>query len=151
MPENIFWTIKSFDSLSVYQLYSILRLRIDVFMIEQNCLYTECDGKDFKGKHLIGITDDEIVAYARLLPPGIAFKHPAIGRVVVTQSYRNKGVGRQLMARAIEELTSEYPSSPIEISAQIHLKSFYESLGFKQISDHEYMEDGIPHIDMLLT
>lgn len=151
MAQNLLWTTKTFDTLSAYQLYNILRLRIDVFMIEQNCLYSECDGKDFKAKHLLGFLGDELVAYARIIPPGITSNNSSIGRIVVAPTHRNIGIGNLLVKKSIEELRSEYPSSTIEISAQSHLQTFYEEFGFTKGNEDEYLEDGILHVKMYLT
>lgn len=150
MAHNLLWTTKTFDTLTAYQLYNILRLRIDVFMIEQNCLYSECDGKDFKAKHLLGFSGDELVAYARLLPPGITSNNSSIGRIVVALAHRNTGIGNLLVKKSIEELSSDYPSSTIEISAQSHLQTFYEDFDFIKGNQEEYLEDGIPHLKMYL-
>lgn len=144
------WKIKSFEQLNSFELYKILQLRINVFMLEQNCLYPECDDKDFKAYHLVGLDENGIVAYARLLPPGISYTEASIGRVIIATEYRGKKIGNQLMRKAIEYIETELVSNKIRISAQAHLKDFYESLGFKTVSE-EYLEDDIPHIEMLLS
>lgn len=146
----IHWQIKSFDQLNNLHLYKILQLRINVFMLEQNCLYPECDDKDMYSFHLFGIDENEVVAYARLLPPSVSYNEASIGRVIIAESYRGKGIGYQLMQKAIDKLDNDFPSTEIRISAQSHLQSFYEKLDFKVVSD-VYLEDNIPHIEMLFT
>lgn len=143
------WKIKSFEQLNSIELYRILQLRINIFMLEQNCLYPECDDKDFKAKHLFGMDEYGIVAYARLLPPEISYKDASIGRVIVSPNYRGQKLGYKLMEHAIENMYSDFPSVDIRISAQSHLQNFYEKLDFVKVSD-EYLEDDIPHIEMLL-
>lgn len=143
------WKIKSFEQLSSFELYKILQLRINVFMLEQNCLYPECDDKDFSAYHLFGMDENGIIAYARLLAPGISYKDASIGRVIVSPTYRGKKLGYDLMQRAIDSIYVDYPSIDIRISAQAHLQSFYEKLHFIKVSE-EYLEDDIPHVEMLL-
>ncbi|GGH26325.1 acetyltransferase [Sphingobacterium alkalisoli] len=146
---NIIWKIKTFENLSPYELYQILKLRINVFMLEQECLYPECDDKDLKAEHLFGLHENHIIAYARLLPPGISYKESSIGRVVTASDYRKFGIGRQLMERGIEQILSEFPNNGLRISAQAHLQSFYQNLGFQKETE-PYLEDNIPHIEMAL-
>ncbi|MFD1768988.1 GNAT family N-acetyltransferase [Sphingobacterium suaedae] len=148
---EVHWKIKAFSDLKALELYQILQLRIDVFMLEQTCLYPECDNKDLLAAHIFGITDDQVVAYARLIPPGVSYSEPSIGRVVVHKDYRAPGLGRILMLQAISYLQEQgihYAS--IRISAQLYLQRFYENLGFERVSDM-YLEDEIPHIEMLRT
>lgn len=144
------WKIKSFEELSNIELYKILQLRIDVFMLEQNCLYPECDDKDIHAQHLFGMDEHGVVAYARLLPPGISYKDASIGRVIVTEKYRSQKLGYTLMQKAIERINNDFAPMSIRISAQVHLLRFYENLGFRKVSD-EYLEDNIPHIEMLFS
>ena len=141
------WTIKAFDALSAKELYQILQLRINVFMLEQNCLYPECDDKDFHGKHLFAYQDNKVIAYARLLPPGISYSESSIGRVIVHPEYRKLQLGYTLMEKAKDCLLEDFPSHHIRISAQAHLSSFYNNLGF-QIESDIYLEDDIPHVEM---
>ena len=143
------WRIKRFDELNSMELYKILQLRINIFMLEQNCLYPECDDKDFHAKHLFGMDENEIIAYARLLPPGVSYPDASIGRVIITTKYRGQKMGYQLMNKAIEGIHSEFTPIDIRISAQAHLQKFYENLGFNCVSE-PYLEDDIPHIEMLL-
>jgi len=143
------WTIKSFDKLTSIELYKILQLRINVFMLEQNCLYPECDDKDIQANHLFADDNGQIIAYARLIAPQVSYKEASIGRVIVSNQYRGQKLGYTLMQYAIEKLSTDYPMSAIRISAQAHLNQFYGNVGFKQVSK-EYLEDGIPHIEMIL-
>ncbi|MFD2969869.1 GNAT family N-acetyltransferase [Sphingobacterium bambusae] len=145
---EIQWTVKPFSELSALQLYQILQLRIDIFMLEQNCLYPECDNKDLKAVHLFGMHEEQVVAYARLLPEGISYADLSIGRVVVHADYRKYGLGKELMHRAIAYWASEAPTQAIRISGQLYLQRFYEDLGFEKVSD-VYLEDDIPHIEMV--
>lgn len=144
---EIQWKIKSFESLSVNELYDILRLRSEIFVVEQNCVYLDPDGKDKLGLHLFGEYQGKIVAYSRLFKPGISFDFASIGRVVVDANYRNKKWGHDLMREAITGIQSHFGESKITIGAQLYLKKFYESHGFVQTSEM-YLEDDIPHIEM---
>ncbi|WP_437918216.1 GNAT family N-acetyltransferase [Sphingobacterium sp. LRF_L2] len=143
------WTIKPFSALTPNELYEILQLRIDVFMLEQQCLYRECDNKDVQAFHLFGVYEGKIVAYARLLPKKISYEDLSIGRVVVHPSFRKYGLGKILMQEAISYWHQIFPNSPIRISGQLYLQRFYEDLGFEKVSE-VYLEDDIPHIEMLL-
>ena len=144
---EIQWKIKSFESLSVNELYDILRLRSEIFVVEQNCVYLDPDGKDKLALHLFGEYQGKIVAYSRLFKAGISFDFASIGRVVVDANYRNKKWGHDLMREAITGIQSHFGESKITIGAQLYLKKFYESHGFVQTSDM-YLEDDIPHIEM---
>ncbi|WP_312137706.1 GNAT family N-acetyltransferase [Sphingobacterium sp.] len=142
------WVIKSFDDLSAKELYRILQVRIDVFMLEQNCLYPECDDKDLKSKHLFLMEQDQCAAYARLLPPDVSYPNcSSIGRVVVHPNFRKQQLGQQLMKEAIQYQKNAYPNHVIRISAQLYLQAFYENLGFVRESE-VYLEDDIPHVEM---
>jgi len=143
------WTYKSFNELTPQELYSILKLRSEVFVVEQNCVYLDTDNKDQSSFHLCGWNENDLVAYARILPPGLAFEEASIGRVVSNPKYRKTGSGRVLMQHAIEKTLSQFGISTIRIGAQLYLLSFYTSLGFK-IAGPEYLEDGIPHVEMTL-
>jgi len=146
---KITWNIKSFDALEANELYSILKLRAEVFVVEQNCPYQDLDGKDIQSFHLLGINEsNELLAYARLLPAKISYDEVSIGRVVSSPKYRKTGLGKQLMKKAIEMIYEKYGKTPIRIGAQLYLNSFYESFGFVKTSE-EYLEDNIPHIEML--
>ena len=145
---TIEWTIKSFTELTPAELYDILKLRSEVFVVEQQCIFLDMDDKDQDSRHLQGRLSDELVAACRILPPGLAYDEPSIGRVVGSPRYRGKGAGIALMENAIRETIRLYGTLPIKIGAQLYLKRFYESLGFMQCSE-TYMEDDIPHIKML--
>lgn len=141
---------KPFYELTALQLYAIMALRQEVFVVEQNCPYLDADGKDLKGWHLMGYDDDgQLVAYARLLPKGVSYEnHASVGRVVTTANIRGQGVGRKLMKNAMDYVEQLFPGDNIKISAQTYLRGFYESLGFV-VSGEEYLEDGIPHFPMV--
>jgi ElaA protein len=141
------WKIKEFENLSVNELYDILKLRSEIFVVEQNCVYLDLDGKDKKGLHLIGEFEGKIVAYSRLFKPGISFDNASIGRVVVDANYRDRKWGHELMREAITGIKKHFGESKITIGAQLYLKKFYESHGFVQTSEM-YLEDDIPHIEM---
>jgi len=144
---TIQFKIKRFNELSAEELYSILELRAEVFIVEQNCVYQDIDGKDFKALHVIGAIEGAIVAYARLFQPGDYFENASIGRVVVSAKFRDKKWGHQLMRTAISGVEQHFGEKKITISAQQYLKNFYESHGFVQTSEM-YLEDDIPHIEM---
>lgn len=147
--KEIKWIFKPFGELDTKELYRILQLRSAVFVVEQNCPYLDADDKDQDAYHLCGWKDDILVAYARILPPGLAFDEASIGRVLTNPAYRKYGAGRKLMQVAIEKTLAQYQVG-IRIGAQLYLQQFYTSLGFKQVTD-QYLEDNIPHIEMLLT
>lgn len=140
--------IKRFNDLSTLELYQLLQLRSEVFVVEQNCVYQDIDGKDEKALHLLGKMDDKIVAYSRIFKPNDYFENASIGRVVVSEHARAHKFGFHLMQESIAAIGSEFGMQPITISAQLYLKKFYESLGFQQVSE-TYLEDGIEHIEML--
>ena len=141
------WTIKQFDKLTLDELYNILQLRNEVFIVEQNCIYNDTDGKDQSAWHLMANADDKLVAYTRILPPGVSYSDPAIGRVVTSSSKRRSGLGKELMKRSIEACEKFFGKTSISLSAQVYLQSFYESLGFIVVGE-EYLDDGIPHFKM---
>ena len=147
--QNIFWKCKPFDALSPHELYSIIRLRNEVFVVEQNCIFQDADNKDQKCFHLVGYAGNELAAYARLVPAGISYpKYISIGRVITSPQYRRSGIGKALMQQAVEQCYSLFNRQPIKIGAQLYLKTFYESFGFQQVGD-VYDEDGIDHIHMV--
>jgi len=139
--------IKSYKELTLDELYSILQLRSQVFVVEQNCVYQDIDSKDQKALHIIGYKDNEIVAYTRTFKPGDYFKNASIGRVVVTEKYRRYKYGYDIMNASIKAIHNFYNKTVIEISAQTYLEKFYNDLGFFR-EGKEYLEDGIPHIRM---
>ena len=147
---NLHWTLKKFEELTPLELYCILQLRNEVFVAEQNCPYQDADNKDLKAHHFMGWDGQTLVAYTRLLPPGISFTHASIGRVVSNPKYRGTGAGRALMELSIQNTLILFNCNTIQIGAQLYLKKFYESLGFVQSSD-EYLEDNIPHIEMIFS
>ena len=142
------WFLRTFDELSLRQLYQLLKLRQEVFVVEQNCPYLDADGEDEHAEHLFARSEDgNMVAYARLYQANSAQSYSRIGRVLTAQSMRGKGLGRELMQRSIDYLQQRTPNSPIRVGAQVYLLEFYKDFGFKPMGD-EYLEDGIPHIDM---
>jgi ElaA protein len=145
---NINWTIKKFEELTPAELYAILQLRSEVFVVEQNCVFQDMDNKDQGCYHLMGWADDKLIAYTRLVPPGVAYPLASIGRVVTSPSVRNTGSGRLLMQKSIDEMYNLFGQKPIKIGAQLYLHKFYSSFGFKQTSD-VYLEDNIEHIEMI--
>ena len=144
------WEIKAFDQLSLQELYTILTLRTNIFVVEQACPYPEVDGKDPNCLHLLGTINGELVAYLRILPAGLRYDEVSIGRVVIKPSHRGKGLGRLMMEQAIHCITNEWKESQIKIGAQAYLEKFYQSLGFEPVSE-VYLEDDIPHLDMLYS
>ncbi|SCY50512.1 ElaA protein [Flavobacterium anhuiense] len=141
-------SIKSFDELTNHEMYNMLRLRSDVFVVEQNCPYLDLDNKDQKGFHLLYYVDNELAGVTRLLPKGVSYDEVSIGRVVIAKSYRGLGLGVKLMEASIKGCEEKFGKGPIRISAQYHLSKFYQSLGFVEQGE-VYDEDGIPHIGML--
>jgi ElaA protein len=145
---QIDWTLKKFSELTPYEVYQILQLRNEVFVVEQNCVFQDADDKDQESYHLQGCWEGKLVAYTRIVPPGVIYEEASIGRVITSPSIRKKSAGKQLMEKSIEALYSVCGIGPIKIGAQLYLRNFYQSFGFVQISD-AYLEDGIPHIYML--
>lgn len=142
------WTFTSFASLTVAQLYSILAARSAVFVVEQNCPYQDMDGVDEHSMHLVGWQDASVAAYLRIVPPGIKFAEPSIGRVITAAVFRGTGLGRELMRRGVQQLDDLYPTQASRIGAQAHLQKFYAEFGYVTSSE-VYLEDGIPHVEML--
>lgn len=147
MQELTFYK-KTFEELSLSELYEILQLRSEIFVVEQNCIYQDIDGKDQKALHVFGKKEGKIAAYARCFSPGIYFKEAAIGRVLINQHHRKLGYGHQLLAASIKVLEKEEKTTVIKVSAQQYLIKFYEAHGFKSLGEG-YLEDGIPHIAMI--
>ena len=145
---NTVFNLKFFDDLSPQELYSILQLRNEVFVVEQNCVFQDADDKDQKCYHLMGKRNDALVSYTRLVPPGWIYKEASIGRVVSSPKVRRENLGRELMKTSIESVYDLFGKVDIKIGAQKYLQRFYESFDFKQISD-VYLEDGIEHIYMI--
>ena len=139
------WEVKEWAELSTREVENIFSLRSEVFVVEQDCVYQDIDGKDQKAKHVLGKKENDIVAYARIFKPGDYFKEASFGRAVVKKTERGKGVGDELVKNCLENITEE----EIKISAQSYLKGFYGKHGFKA-EGNEYLEDGIPHTAMFI-
>lgn len=147
MDPKLEWKFKTFDELNTRELYDILRLRNEVFVVEQRCNYLDTDGKDLKSHHLSGYVDGQLVAFARIVPPGVSYEYPSIGRIAVSAKGRGKGYGIALLNESIAKVEKLYGKSAIRIGAQLYLKRFYGSFGFVQ-SGEVYLEDAIEHIQM---
>lgn len=145
---DINWVIKKFEELTPSELYAIMQLRNEVFVVEQNCVYQDADNKDALSFHLMGWSKKNLYAYTRIIPPGIAFTEASIGRVVTSPSIRRTGIGVELMRVSISKTKELFSNFPIRIGAQLYLQKFYTSLGFQKDSD-TYLEDNIPHIEMV--
>ena len=144
------WVCKPFSALTTQELYSILRLRSEVFVVEQNCVFLDMDNKDLLCDHLMCWKGNMLLAYSRIVPPGISYEESSIGRIVSSPAGRGTGVGRDLLQQSIQMLYGIHGKRDIRIGAQYYLKEFYESFGFVQTGDI-YPEDGINHIEMLLS
>ena len=145
------WKCYAFGELGVDLLYAILALRQEVFVVEQTCYYLDADGKDQGALHVVGLQDNEVVAYTRVLDRGVSYAdYASIGRVVTSPSVRGQGLGRPLMVESLRVLYDRYGKQPVKISAQAHLQDFYGSLGFRGVGEG-YDEDGIPHRAMVLS
>ena len=144
------FTCLAFNQLSLEQLYDIMALRQEVFVVEQNCCYLDADGKDHLSMHMMGYADNgKLAAYARILPKGISYEqYTAIGRVITSSDFRGQGLGKALMENCLNEMETLFYQEPIKISAQTYLIRFYESFGFKTTGD-TYLEDDLPHIAMI--
>ena len=143
------WKLKTFDELTNTELYNLLKERTLVFVVEQNCPYLEVDGKDPFSYHLFKETNGEIVAYLRILPASVSYQEASIGRVFVKKEYRGQGIAGELLKRGLDYIQNELEETKVKIQAQDYLRKFYRSFGFQPISD-TYLEDNIPHVDMLL-
>lgn len=140
--------VKTFDELTTAELYALLQLRSEVFVVEQDCVYQDIDGKDYKALHVLGTEAGNLVAYTRCFAPGFYFEEAAIGRVVVRQSARSKAYGHRIMEASLAAINNRFQTNRIKLSAQTYLIKFYESHGFNKIGEG-YLEDGIPHIAMV--
>jgi ElaA protein len=140
--------VKYFSELNTDELYKLLQLRSEVFVVEQDCVYQDIDGKDEKALHVIGLKNNKVVAYTRIFRPGDYFKEASIGRVVVAENERQHKYGYDIMEASIRAIGKYYSETLIKISAQTYLKRFYNNLGFNEIGE-EYLEDGIPHVAMI--
>ena len=144
------WICKNFKQLTTEELYAILRLRSEVFVVEQNCVFLDMDNKDIYCDHVMGWKGDLLAGYSRIVPAGISYEESSIGRIVSSPAARGGGVGRELLTKSIDHLYTLHGKRPIRIGAQYYLKRFYESFGFVQKGEI-YLEDGIEHIEMLLS
>jgi ElaA protein len=144
------YSILTYQELSKEDLYALLQLRAEVFVVEQDCVYQDVDGKDDKALHVMGFKNGVLVAYTRIFPPGAYFEDASIGRVVVREKERKHKYGYDLMRVSIEATLERFEVSKIKISAQVYLKKFYNNIGFKEEGEG-YLEDGIPHIGMRFT
>ncbi|WP_099189031.1 GNAT family N-acetyltransferase [Tepidibacter mesophilus] len=144
------WVLKKFEELKIQELYKILQIRSEVFVLEQQCPYQDCDGKDEKSYHLFLEDNGEILCYLRIIPRGISYDEVSVGRVLVSKDRRKKGLSREMMLIAIDYIETKLKEKSIRISAQKYLVDFYKCLGFKEVSD-VYLEDEIEHIEMLYS
>lgn len=140
--------IKTFQELSLEELYQILQLRSEVFVVEQDCVYQDIDAKDQIALHVLGMKDDKLVAYTRCFDKGLYFEEASIGRVIVKENERNHGYGHEILQASVKAIEERYKTKNIKLSAQQYLIKFYESHGFTQ-TGKGYLEDGIPHIAMV--
>ena len=140
--------VKTFRELTTEELYDLLQLRSEVFVVEQDCVYQDIDGKDQKAIHVLGFYNKQLVAYTRCFKPGIYFDEAAIGRIVVDKRFRDKGLGHEVVKASIRVIQERYKTALIKLSAQTYLVDFYNSHGFEATGE-EYLEDGIPHIAMI--
>lgn len=146
---QIDWSFKAFSELNIHELYDMMVLRQEVFIVEQDCPYMDADGKDQQSHHLLGYDESgSIIAYLRLVAPGISYKEISFGRIVTSSKLRGKGVGKLLMEEGIRQSELLYGKTANRISAQSYLIPFYQSFGFETIGE-EYLEDDIPHTEML--
>lgn len=139
--------VKKFNELGLEELYEIFRLRSEVFVVEQECIYNDVDGKDLDSVHVMIKDKGRIEAYLRVIKQGVSYEDCSIGRVLVAKEARGKGLAKRIVKEGIDYITREWNKKRITIGAQEYLKEFYGSFGFKTVSD-VYMEDGIPHVDM---
>lgn len=142
------WQLKKFDELTPHELYAIVQLRNEVFVVEQNCVFQDADNKDQRSYHLMGWSEEKLIAYSRIIPAGVAYEYVSIGRVVTSPEKRRNGTGKILMNEALNATINLFGNVSIKLGAQLYLKNFYESFGFVQSSEI-YIEDGIPHIEMI--
>lgn len=144
------YKIRTFDELSNKELYSILRLRSEIFVVEQNCVYQDLDNKDLNAYHLMAVENGELIGYLRILNKGVSYKEASIGRVVVKKEYRRKKLGLEIINKGIDFIINTMKEKEVRISAQVYAKNLYEKAGFVEVSE-EYLEDDIPHVEMLYS
>jgi ElaA protein len=142
------WRFVPFDELTPREVHDLLRLRAEVFVVEQDCVFQDVDGADLESWHLLGSRDGRLVAYSRMIPAGVKFAEASLGRIVTSPALRGTGCGRELMAETLRRADTLWPGKPIRIGAQMRLERFYEEFGFAKASA-PYDEDGIMHIEML--
>jgi ElaA protein len=142
------WKLKKFNELTIEELYGILKLRNEIFVVEQQCTYQDCDDKDKSAVHLFLRDKDEFITYLRIMEKGVSYNEISIGRVCVNKKYRGKGLSRAMMLEALKYIEENLNEYEVRISAQTYLIEFYKSLGFREVSE-EYLEDNIPHVEML--
>ncbi|HUR41390.1 MAG TPA: GNAT family N-acetyltransferase [Verrucomicrobiae bacterium] len=145
---SLAWRWYRFDELPPAVLYEMMRLRSAIFVVEQDCVFPDMDGRDPQCEHLGGYDGERLVAGLRLVPPGVRTPEVSLGRVVVAREARGRGLGRAVMQEGLRACAQRHPGAPVKVSAQQHLEKFYESLGFRTVAPM-YMEDGIPHVDMV--
>jgi ElaA protein len=144
------WSVKPFTELSLKELYALLKLRAEVFVVEQTCIYNDLDELDFDAIHLFGMDNGDVLVYARILPAHSRFKEVSLGRIVVSTNSRGLGYGKEVIKKSIEYIKENISDNLIRISAQEYLLNYYEELGFK-IASSSYLEDGIPHVEMVYS
>lgn len=144
------WYIKKFEELTIKELYEILRVRSEVFVVEQNCVYQDCDNKDIGAYHLFAIENEKVIACLRILGKDVSYSEASIGRVLTSSNYRGTGIGKIAMIKAIDFMKNTLNEEKIKISAQEYAIPFYKGVGFEVISD-VYLEDNIPHVEMLIS
>jgi ElaA protein len=142
------WQCCAFSELSPAEMYAVLAVRSAVFVVEQHCAFQDLDGFDLAAMHWVAWSGAEVAGYLRIVAPSLKFRERSIGRVLTSEPFRASGLGRELMARALQDLDARFPTEPVRIGAQARLEAFYAAFGFVRASD-VYVEDGIPHIEML--
>ncbi|WP_454052013.1 GNAT family N-acetyltransferase [Clostridium sp. Marseille-Q7071] len=142
------WKLKKFEELTTLELHNIVRERINVFVVEQNCIYEELDGLDLKSYHLFKEENNNVIAYLRIIPKGLVYDEVAIGRVLTVKEYRGKGIFTELVEKAINFIENELNEKSIKISAQEYLRKAYGKFGFKEVSE-VYLDVNIPHVEMV--
>ena len=147
---KINWVVKKWSALIANEIYFILRLRSEVFVVEQDCVYQDIDKKDLEAIHIMGYFENKLIAYSRIFNKKEYFKETSFGRAIVKEKYRGTGLGHELVAKSLVEIKNNYGTNTVKISAQAHLKKFYSEHGFVT-KGKEYLEDGIPHVAMYLN
>ncbi len=148
IEDGMEFKLKKFNELTVEELYKLLRVRNEVFVVEQNCVYQDCDNKDYDAYHLFCEHEDEIIGCLRILNRGVSYEEASIGRVLIKEKYRHTGISKAMMVEALRFIKNELKETEVRISAQVYIKKFYENVGFEVVSE-EYLEDNIPHVQML--